>query len=67
MFAILSGLWEIQKEEEEARGGGGKKKREGGREGVREVEKLVLPERTLKPGVEKQLFIQIEHRNRHQN
>lgn len=65
MFAILSGMWEIQKEEEKARGGRGKRKREGGREGVREVEKLVLPERTLKPGVEKQPFI--EHRNRHQN
>ena len=46
-------MWEIQKEEEKARGGRGKRKREGGREGVREVEKLVLPERTLKPGVEK--------------
>lgn len=38
---------------ERGRGGRGKRKREGGREGVREVEKLVLPERTLKQGVEK--------------
>lgn len=39
---------------ERGRGRGrGKRKREGGRDGAREVEKLVLPERTLKPGVEK--------------
>ena len=38
---------------ERGRGGRGMRRRKGGRKVVREVKKLVLPEKSLKPGVEK--------------